>query len=591
MKTNTSRWSIVGIIKKRYVICPKHFLYFVLCGLLSEIAFLTWPYLLQQIIDNINKGVFNNMLLLIWGLWFMANMFDMVAIRIGWTIQSYITNKIKTTITEQYYNIISKKNSSEIQEIGTGKLQTRVNNWIDAEISLLTTFWQSIQSIGMRAIFVIIIFSYKLPALNLLFIGLLIIITISHKLTKSYIEPRTKQITKINEESWKLNTKIIMEHQTVSLCNKESFEISKLKTILSPLPKLSRTTDMTNEIWYSLMELLFRSIELICYLYIWHEIIYSGTYTIGEMIMITTYIWRLWRPTSTILNNLSSIRKQRYRFTKLQLFIEKENKIPDWNEHYHYKKWEISINNIDFSYATGDQLFKNFSILFESKKTTAIVWHSWWGKSSLIKLILRQYVPQYGDITIDWQVLNNLSKESRYDAIGYISQETNVFDWTIKENLLYASPEAQYNALSSEEIDEMLRWALKKVHLDKLILSKKNWLLTKVGERGIKLSWGEKQRLSLARLFIKNPPIIILDEPTSALDSLSEDHIVKSLQELTKNKTVIVIAHRLQTVMNADKIIVIEKWTIVEQWTHNNLIQQWGTYSQLVDLQNWTLHE
>ncbi len=579
------------MISKRYSLCPRHFLYFGIFGILSEVVNMTTPYVIKEIVDLIDQKIFDERILQIAWIWITIAIIEIAWERFSRTIHSYITSKIKNILTIKYYNIIAYKNISTIQNIWTGKIQTRINNWIDAEISLLSTLLSSLQPLGVRLIIIILIFSYTLPWLNLMFIWLAGIVIFSHKIVEWKVKPRNKKIRKINEESGKLGTKIIMEHQIVSLSNKQEHETLALWKSLQELPKLSRTTDFLNDIWYSILELLFRSTEIACYLYIGYEIIYTGKYTLWEMVMIVWYIgWLRW-PTSTIIQNLWSIRKQRERYNSLQRFLNKKNPISDWIDEFIYKKWEINIKIIDFNYKEWAKLFEKFSLSFLPGKTTAVVGHSGSWKSSLIKLILRQYVPNNWSIEVDNQNIIDLTQESRYNSIWYISQTPSVFDGTIKDNLLYALSDKEIEIISEEKKEEILRKALHQTHLDELIKSKPQWLLTKIGEKWLKLSWGEQQRLALARLFIKNPPIIILDEPTSALDSISEHHITQSLKKLTQWKTVIVIAHRLQTVMHADNIIVLDHGKIVEEWTHNELINKQWAYSQLVNLQSWIIME
>ncbi len=185
--------------------------------------------------------------------------------------------------------------------------------------------------------------------------------------------------------------------------------------------------------------------------------------------------------------------------------------------------------------------------------------------------------PDEGQVLVDGQDLSKLMIKSYYKYIGYLTQDPMVFDGTVKENLMYS--------VSDKVTQEDMEAALIKAECQ-FILNSKDGLNTKIGERGVRLSGGEKQRLAIAKLFLKNPEIIILDEPTSAPDSFSEDLITKALSELFKNRTVIIIAHRLQTVKKADRILVMENGKIVEEGTHDGLISKNGTYAKMLELQS-----
>lgn len=259
--------------------------------------------------------------------------------------------------------------------------------------------------------------------------------------------------------------------------------------------------------------------------------------------------------------------------------------IVDGKEKIALSKGEIVFDDIVFWYKTDKKVFDWFELSITWGTTCALVWHSWSGKSTLIKLLLRYYDITQWNIYIDWQILSTIQRSSWYKELWYLSQEPSIFDWTIQENLLY------WVDASQTVTEEDMRKALSMAQIDDHIKSLSLWLKTEIWEKWVKLSGWEKQRLAIARIFLKNPKVLILDEPTSSLDSISEHAITKVMKELFVNRTVIIIAHRLQTVMHADNIVVLDHGKIVQQWTHEQLLIQDWVYKKLVNLQKGTIEE
>ena len=245
-----------------------------------------------------------------------------------------------------------------------------------------------------------------------------------------------------------------------------------------------------------------------------------------------------------------------------------------WN--FTFKHWNIFIKNINFSYGQV-KIFEKFSLNIQSWTISAFVWESWWWKTTLLKLIAWYMAPDWGVIKVDNQDINQINKADYYKHIWYLSQDPSVFDWTIYENLIYA--------LKDEPEEEILNKVIKLSKCE-FIWEFKDWLKTEIWERWILLSGWQKQRLAIAKIMLKNPDIILLDEPTSALDSENEEKISQAFKNLFRWRTVIIVAHRLQTVKNADKIFFLEKWKIIEEWTHKELIKLNWKYKKMLDLQS-----
>jgi len=249
----------------------------------------------------------------------------------------------------------------------------------------------------------------------------------------------------------------------------------------------------------------------------------------------------------------------------------------DWKT-FKYKSWDIHLEKSSFSYGNKN-IFKNFNLKIIWGKKTAFVGASGSGKTTLLKLISWYVHPDSGYIIIDGQKLSEVALKSYYENIWYLTQEPNVFDGSVIDNLLYGTKKKP----TKKQIDSAIKSAK-----CEFIYTFNEGLETQIGEKWVRLSWGQKQRLAIAKLFLKNPKIVFLDEPTSSLDSFSEENIAKAFNNLFKGRTVIVVAHRLQTVKQADIIHVLNKGgKIVESGTHQELIKKKWVYYKMIELQSW----
>ena len=245
-------------------------------------------------------------------------------------------------------------------------------------------------------------------------------------------------------------------------------------------------------------------------------------------------------------------------------------------------KGNIEFKNIKFSYENSKEdnlekiTLKNISLKMLGGKMTALVGYSGSGKSTILNLIPRIYDANEGDITIDNQSIYETKIKSLRNQISFVSQDTNLFDDTIKNNIAYADMDA-----TDEEIYSAAKLSFASEFIEKL----KDKYNTKIGENGIRLSGGEKQRLSIARAILKKSKIILLDEATSSLDAETEDKIQKAINYLTKNRTTIVIAHRLSTILNSNKIYVVDQGNIVAEGNHEELISKSSIYKNFYNKQ------
>ncbi|GKX68596.1 ABC transporter ATP-binding protein [Inconstantimicrobium mannanitabidum] len=301
---------------------------------------------------------------------------------------------------------------------------------------------------------------------------------------------------------------------------------------------------------------------------------YKEYISIGDLAAYILYIKSFMQPIKKLINFMEQYQAGTTGFKRYMEIIEevpqqeKENTTELKNV-----KGRIDIENVSFSYDENNaQILENFNLSIEAGKMVALVGPSGGGKTTICNLIPRFYEFEEGRILIDGNDIHDVSLRSLRSNIGVVQQDVFLFTGTIKDNILYGSPRAT---------DEEIIQAAKRASLHDFIMTLPNRYDTYVGERGVKLSGGQKQRISIARVFLKNPPILILDEATSALDNVTEYEIQQSLEELCKERTTLVVAHRLTTVKNADEIVVVTDKGIEERGTHEELMNLGGIYSGL----------
>ena len=568
-------------ILKNYKFVKKEFFTYIFVWIFVEIVLISIPRLTQELIISIEKGLPKDnlyfwIIMLFWITIFylLLKFFHRIS---QWKVRVFMYQEKMIFYREKLLN----KNYKNIIDSWTWKLMSIFSRWINAEVNLFSNYLDIIIWWFFKVFIILIIFIFYFPPFISAILFFAIFLHIINFFVRKKINKIAKKESKLYAKDSSLMARIVMDNLIVKISWKQKYELFKSKNILKEISKLSFKIDLLNEYVYIFLEFLLRFLEIWLFLFIWLKIL-NWWYTVSFLFMLTTYVWILWQPLSTTIFLLWSINRSKEHYKSLQKFINIPNEIENWKEKYIYKKWEIEFKNVDFWYSKNwKQIFKNLNLNFLPWKKNALIWHSWWWKSTITKIILRLFEYQKWEIFIDGQDLKKININTFYKYIWYLPQEPAVFDWTIKENLEYAFDE------NLEKKDDKILWeALKKAKIDEMIKSLEKWLETEIWEKWIKLSWWEKQRLAIARIFLQNPKIIILDEPTSALDSISEAKITETLNELMKWKTSIIIAHRLQTVINSDNIIIIENWKIENKWKHKDLLEKSDIYKKLVDLQN-----
>ena len=304
----------------------------------------------------------------------------------------------------------------------------------------------------------------------------------------------------------------------------------------------------------------------------------AGRMTLGDFVLVNAFMMQIFLPLNFLGFVYREIKSSMANIERMFELLKTEAKVQDEK---HAKELSVSEGKIEFkkvSFAYDEErpILKDFSFSLEPGEKVAIVGSSGAGKSTLAKLVFRFYDVTQGDILIDGQSIKAITQHSLRQAIGVVPQDSVLFNDTLIENVRYGRPDAS---------DEDVKRAIQMAHLQEFVDSLPKAYETQVGERGLKLSGGEKQRVAIARTILKQPAILVFDEATSSLDSRSERSVMNAIEAVSKGKTSIVIAHRLSTVVNSDRILVLEKGQIVEQGSHDRLLALGGHYAQLWAMQ------
>lgn len=308
-------------------------------------------------------------------------------------------------------------------------------------------------------------------------------------------------------------------------------------------------------------------------------LIVNGTITSGNFVSFITALIMLYTPIKGIGKNFNNVQISFLAIERVMDILDMDPAVKDRADAGVLKQIEkgITFDDVTFEYVPGTPVLKNVSLNVRAGSTVAVVGNSGGGKTTLVNLLPRFYDVKSGAVKIDGQDIRSLTMESLRDKIAVVFQDNFLFEGTIRDNITLGKENAS---------DEEIAAALKMAYLDDFVAGLENGVDTEIGERGALLSGGQRQRLAIARAFIKNAPIVILDEATSALDNKSEAVVQKAIDNLMQDRTVFVIAHRLSTVQNADKIVVVNDGQIVEEGTHDELLAiDNGAYKALYNAQ------
>lgn len=464
------------------------------------------------------------------------------------------------------------------QNLGTGQLVQIIENGANAIKSILNNFYLNLIRGMLPTVIVSFAFiSYYDPTLVVIILIAYAVLFFASYYLMNYLRRAVDRMLTNQEDFSKFSTRGFMELVVFRINNRFHKEFERVKSLSDEYIRSRAKIYLVQELFFTGFAALVFVLEVIIIVQQTTRIL-AGASTVGTLVALVAFIKTVCSPIAEFSYAYTTYKLDSVAFNHFGEFLSLPEDVGlDKDRNLQLNQGHIEFRSISFSFQNKPVL-SNFSLAIEGGKKTALIGTSGSGKSTLVKLLLQLLKSETGQIFVDGQDLSQINLESFYRQVAYIPQEPPIFDGSLRENLTF-----------NEQCEEsFIHEVLKKVGLDSLVNQLPAGLETVVGERGIKLSGGERQRLAFGRAFIQNPKIIIMDEPTSALDSLTERFVTQNMTHLFNGKTVVIIAHRLQTVKDADKIIVIKNGQVVQQGIFDDLVTTKGEFQESWQAQTTT---
>ncbi len=496
-------------------------------------------------------------------------------------LNTWIAEHITYDMRGKMYRHLQKMSQKFFTTNNQGDIITRMTSDIGGVQSIITNTLTSILSNVITLIVALLAMFRKNWILALIGIVIVPLFTIPTRRAGKTRWDITREAQETNDRiNGILNETLSVSGQLlVKLFGKEEREYQKYDEANSRMVKLNIRERMAGR-WFIMILTTFTSIGPML-LYLVGGILmmrYDASLTVGDITVLVALLGRMYGPVNSLLNIQVDWIRSMAMFTRIFEYFDMPVEIENAPDAVRMPEADgsVAFEHVDFSYDGERQILKDVSFSLKSGRSVAIVGPSGSGKSTMINLIPRLYDVNAGAVTFGGVDVRKIDLADLRSHIGIVSQETYLFNGTIRDNLLYAKETA-----TEEEMIE----ACKKANIYDFIQNQDKGLDTMVGNRGLKLSGGEKQRISIARVLLKDPALLVFDEATSALDSISEAKIQEAIDPLIESRTSILIAHRLSTILAADEILVVKDGQIVEQGTHAELVGAGGVYTELYETQ------
>ena len=560
---------------KKYVqkILLSVFFTIILAGSTSAVA-----YLLDPAIEKLFINQDQTLTYLIPGLIVIAFAMKGGSLYLAKIIMIGVSVEVRKDIQIDMFNSLIKADTKLVDNKHSGKFITNLTNDVTMITNLVSTailnlFKDSLTLIGLLG--VMFYQNWKLSIVALIMIPLASIA--ARILGKRMGKVTTQQMNQTGALTTYL-VEIFKNHKLTKIFQKEEYEKIRANKFISTLKETQKKINEVLVRTSPIME-FFTGIMIASLILISAKLIASEELEVSNFFSFLAAMMLAYQPVRSLATLNLTIQQGLSGARRIIPVIDEIPEIKDNSNAVNLiiNQGNIIFDNVKFSYSNNEsQILNSINLSLPGKKMTALVGHSGAGKSTIIKLIPRFYNISEGDIKIDDQSINDCTLFSLRKNISLVSQDTTLFDDTVKNNITYANLDA-----TQKEIEEAAKYSYAHEFIDKLPQKYE----TIIGENGVRLSGGEKQRLSIARAILKKSPIILLDEATSSLDAETEDKIQKAITFLTKGRTTIVIAHRLSTILNSDKIYVIDKGITVGEGKHDDLLEKSSIYRNFYDKQ------
>ncbi len=544
----------------------------ILAGSTSAVAYLLDPAI-DQLFINQNK----KMLFLIPGLIILAFATKGASLYLAKVLMIAVSQDVKRDMQVDMFNSIVVADTGLIDKKHSGKFIANLNNDINMitnllSVAILNLFKDSFTLIALLG--VMFYQNWKLSLIAIIMIPLAsgAARTLGKRMGKVTIE----QMVKAGDFMSYL-VEILKNHRIIKIFQTENYEKERARKFLEELKLKGQKIAEIMVRASPIMEFL-TGIMIACLVYVAAILVANNELEVSKFFSFLAAMMLAYQPVRSLATINITIQQGLAGAKRVLPVIDEKPEVRDKDniEDLEFKKGDIDFENVNFNYSNEGIVLKSINLNFPGEKMTALVGLSGAGKSTILNLIPRFYNIQNGDIKIDQQSIYNHTLYSLRKGISLVSQDTTLFDDTVKNNITYANLDA-----TEEEIKEAARHSF----ADEFIQKLPNQYDTLIGENGVRLSGGEKQRLSIARAILKKSPIILLDEATSSLDSETESKIQKAINFLRKGRTTIVIAHRLSTILNSDKIYVIDRGQVIESGTHDILLNSSQIYKNFYEKQ------